>query len=273
MFVLGYFVATFSLFGSAIWSRESNIGLNKNTVYAGELLLLLIVENINLLALGCIGPSIELLIIKYREIEFTFKQLRLFMGYHYIVILIIIQIFLIISFIISFLILSYYRVIMVEYDKYFSIVSIFLMSLGAYLLFLVLMIYHGNSVLIIIFFYKINSCLKEMIKSSKKGVKKLSRKNPLFSTRSDNITFSLVIDVHFKLCEIFKLMISNLSIPLFCMNHVYIMGTSLLAYCYMHGITYEAEIYWHIIYATNLMALTILTTILKKMVSRNQNYY
>lgn len=263
----------------AVLCKMSSIGLNKNTVYLCCILLSIISGKLNLISCFRLGPKLDQLLIYHREIDFTFKQLRIIFGYHSIVIVIILQFFLIIESILSMVVMSYYKLIVAESDKYFSFLIILLFLLNFYNFVVIKLFFHGNMILIIIKFLKINSYLKHMMKRSKKNGKKpspLLKFNPnqkrLFSARNDNVAFPLLIDVHFKLCEIVNTMISEFSFAFFYNKHVFISMTTYLTYCYMHGVEYFTEIFWSCVYASNVLFITLVCTFLKKTVSIELDY-
>lgn len=258
----------------AVWFNESSIGLNKKTLYLCALLILTFAGNIALLLLLRSGPSMEQIIIYHREIDFAFKQLRLYMGYHNIIFLIASQLFWLIGCGLFLFITIYQKVIMAEGDKYFTILSLIVAIPAIYGNTLIVFLYHGNSALIIIKFYKINRYLRDIMKLSKRNMKKSStilksnsRQTLLFSPRSVNVTFPLIIDVHFKLCEIFKLMISQIAFSFVYNKHAFIIVSSIFTYCYVHNVVFKSEIYLCLLKAADNLIITIVCTILQKMVS------
>lgn len=197
--------------------------------------------------------------LKYHsEVDLKFKQLRIFMEYHYIVIwLSVVSVFNLGY--LTYIILNIYNIVKVGGPEMMTNCIILSLSIPVYYHNgLILSLYAANCVLVIIKFYKITKYLDGSINM---------QYNCAYAKKTSKLIFPLIIDVHCRLCQIYNLMSQNLAVAFLYNLHIFILFTSFLTYAHIHGYIYAGDYIMNAVYGFSVIGITILNTYAHKIVS------
>lgn len=216
------------------------------------------------------SSEIRQLISDHREVDLKLNQLGLSMEYHIVVYLIIVTFVIHLSYL-AFVILNINNMVKTRNTEIMHELIMLAITFPVYCQnYLLQCLYHSNSVLVIVKFDKITNYLKRSIKLQDNYIESddyFAEYNCAYTIQTSKFIFPLIIDVHFRLCQIYNSMSYNIAIPFIYNTHIFILHATFITYAYIHGHTFTAEYIMSGIYGLSVFFITMNSTFSKKIVS------